>query len=155
MMQSKTANFYEIQEAFNKYWENKSYERGKGWKQFKRWEYLMESRVDENGNFPDPSMAWNEYLKFHQKYNVTTAKSGAKSSNWMPLGPQSWNSIGWNPGIGRINVVAVDPNNSNIIFVGAPAGGCWKSTNGGTSWMPLTDTLATLGVSGIAINPQN
>ena len=53
MMQSKTANFYEIQEAFNKYWENKSYERGKGWKQFKRWEYLMESRVDENGNFPD------------------------------------------------------------------------------------------------------
>lgn len=155
MMENKTANFYEIQEAFYKHWENKSYERGKGWKQFKRWEYLMEARVDENGNFPDPSLAWNEHLKFHQKYNTSKAKSGAKSSNWTPLGPQSWNSIGWNPGIGRINVVAVDPNNSNVIFVGAPAGGCWKSTNGGNSWMPLTDTLATLGVSGIAINPQN
>lgn len=42
MMQNKSANFYQIQKAFNDYWENKPYEKGKGWKQFKRWEYLME-----------------------------------------------------------------------------------------------------------------
>lgn len=156
MMQNKSANFYQIQKAFNDYWENKPYEKGKGWKQFKRWEYLMESRVDKNGNFPDPGMVWTEHLKFQQKYQSNaSSKSNNKSSNWTSLGPDSWNSIGWNPGIGRINVIAVDPNNSNVIYVGAPAGGCWKSTNGGNSWTPLTDTLATLGVSGIAINPQN
>ncbi|PKP46390.1 MAG: hypothetical protein CVT95_07060 [Bacteroidetes bacterium HGW-Bacteroidetes-12] len=155
LMEDKNANFFEIQEAFYNYWENKPYEKGKGWKQFKRWEYFMEPRVNAQGVIPDPGKTWEEFQKFQKKYASTKADKSNKTSNWSPLGPTSWNSIGWNPGIGRINTVAVDPNNSNVIYVGAPAGGCWKSTNAGSSWIPLTDTLASLGVSGIAIDPSN
>jgi hypothetical protein len=42
MMQDPNVNFYETQRAFNNFWENKDIEKGKGWKQFKRWENFME-----------------------------------------------------------------------------------------------------------------
>jgi len=155
LMEDKNANFYEVQEAFYKYWENKPYERGKGWKQFKRWEYFMEPRINAQGIIPDPGKTWEEFQKFQKSFPSEKGNKSNKTSNWTPLGPTNWNSIGWNPGIGRINTVVVDPNNSNVIYIGAPAGGCWKSTNGGNSWIPLTDTLASLGVSGIAIDPSN
>jgi uncharacterized protein YjdB len=47
-------------------------------------------------------------------------------------------------GMGRSNGerLAVDPNNSNILFCGSRANGLWKSTNGGSSW-----TLAWNGVT--------
>jgi hypothetical protein len=39
-MQDSTQNFYSIQQEFNNYWQNKTYERGKGYKAFRRWEWL-------------------------------------------------------------------------------------------------------------------
>ena len=47
-MQDPSENFYEVQREFDEYWENKTIEKGKGWKQFKRWENFMAPRV-----FPD------------------------------------------------------------------------------------------------------
>ena len=44
-MQNPNNNFYEIQENFEEYWRNKTVEKGKGWKQFKRWENFMIPRV--------------------------------------------------------------------------------------------------------------
>ncbi len=153
LMEQQDANFYDIQDAFNTYWDGKPYEKGKGWKQFKRWEWFMEPRVYPTGKLPNPALVYNEYINFKNKY--TSKKPNNKTANWTPLGPSSWNSIGWNPGIGRVNAITVDPNNNNIIYIGTPAGGCWKSTDGGNSWNPLTDELSSLGVSGIAIDPTN
>jgi Secretion system C-terminal sorting domain/PKD domain len=155
LMEDKTSSFYDVQQAFNNYWDGKSYEKGKGWKQFKRWEYFMEPRVNNQGIIANPSLPWTEHLKFKTKYALQKGNPNNKAANWSPIGPTSWNSIGWNPGIGRVNAVAVDPNNSNIIYVGTPAGGCWKTINNGTSWSPLTDDFSSLGVSGIAIDPNN
>jgi len=154
LMENQDANFYDIQNAFNQHWDGKAYEKGKGWKQFKRWEWFMEPRVYPSGRLPNPALVYNEFHKFKNTYQAKKTTNN-KAANWTPLGPTNWNSIGWNPGIGRINAVTVDPNNSNIIYVGTPAGGCWKSTNGGNTWSPLTDDMATLGVSGIAIDPNN
>ncbi|MDF1673914.1 MAG: T9SS type A sorting domain-containing protein [Vicingaceae bacterium] len=154
LMENQNSNFYDIQNAFNQHWDDKEYVKGKGWKQFKRWEWFMEPRVYPSGKLPNPALVYNEYKKFKKTYSPKKQQNN-KSANWTPLGPTNWNSIGWNPGIGRINSVTVDPNNSNIIYVGTPAGGCWKSTNGGNSWSPLTDDMATLGVSGVAVDPNN
>ena len=155
LMEEQNSSFYDIQKAFYDHWENKTYEKGKGWKQFKRWEWFMEPRVYPSGKLINPSLAYEEYKKFNDKYALPKGAIQNKSSNWTPMGPTSWTSTGWNPGIGRINAITVDPNNSNVIYVGAPAGGCWKTTNGGSSWTPLTDNLSSLGVSGIAVDPNN
>ena len=55
--------------------------------------------------------------------------------------------------MGRVNAIAFHPTDENIIFVGAPSGGLWKTTDAGKSWYPLTDNLASIGVSTILIHP--
>ena len=120
MMMSPNANFYSIQSAFNEEWEGKSYVKGKGWKQFKRWENFWESRILEDGSFPTQSKVWNSYKRLLTK---SLNKSGG-IGNWQPLGPFNYISTdSWSPGTGRVNCIAEDPNNSNIIYIGAPAGG--------------------------------
>ena len=58
-------------------------------------------------------------------------------------------------GIGRINRIAFHPTNSNTIFACTAGGGLWKTTDGGTSWNPLTDNLSypvyRLVMSGICV----
>ncbi|HWE84730.1 MAG TPA: hypothetical protein VG267_07285 [Terracidiphilus sp.] len=56
---------------------------------------------------------------------------------------------------GRITGIAIDPTNSSNIYVAAAGGGVWNTTNGGTSWTPLTDTQTTLAMGAIAIAPTN
>lgn len=144
-------NFYEVQDAFNAHWGDKGYERGKGWKQYKRWEYNVAIRTYPSGE-RNHSKAYFEAWKQVQKMNSKEAKS---NSDWQPVGPTAWESQGWNPGLGRINAIAEDPNDANTIYAATPAGGLWKSENGGSDWTPLTDNLPAIGASGLAIDPNN
>ena len=158
LMNNQSSNFYDIQKSFNNYWIGRTQEKGNGWKQFKRWESFMEPRVYPSGKLINPDQSWREYNKFLEIYEKSNTQTNPKSANWTPLGPSildSTENLLMNPGLGRINAIAVNPNDSNIIYVGSPAGGCWKSINAGNSWIPLTDNLPTLGVSGIVIDPVN
>lgn len=145
-------SFFEIQKAFNNYWKDKPIEKGKGWKQFKRWEWFLQSRVDKNGFFDKTSLwrAWQEKKIRFSKGSIQN------NSNWEELGPRNIPS-GTSPskGLGRINCIEVDPTNSDIIWVGSPSGGLWQSTDGGNSWTTNTDFLDGLGVSAILISPFN
>jgi photosystem II stability/assembly factor-like uncharacterized protein len=74
-------------------------------------------------------------------------------NTWTAIGPSQISS---NPTTsGRTNTIAVDPTNTNIIYIGAATGGVWKTTNGGTTWTPLTDTQCSLAMGSIAIDPSN
>jgi hypothetical protein len=85
-------------------------------------------------------------------------------SLWKPFGPAPIQNVGFNnvgSGIfnntGRINSIAVHPTNPNRIYIGAAAGGVWRSDDGGTTWNALTDTQCGLaiGMASIAIDPVN
>lgn len=151
MIEKKDVNLYEIQKEFYEYWKDKKHEKGKGWKQFKRWEYFWQKRVFPTGEFPAPDITAKEFLKYKEQKN--NFKNLKVRSNWTPMGPFSWNTISYNPGIGRINCSAVHPDDPDIIFVGAPSGGFWKTTDSGLIWTTTTDDLPVLGVSSIAIDP--
>ncbi len=151
MMESGTANFYDIQKEFESYWQGKTIQRGHGWKQFKRWEYFMEPRVYPTGKIPPPDIT----AQALEEYQNTLGAAWTDNAQWQSLGPASWQTISYNPGIGRVNGFAVDPNDPNIIYAGAPSGGLWKSTDGGSTWQTTTDQLKVLGVTSIAIDPQN
>src|SRR5215472_15660501 len=45
---------------------------------------------------------------------------------------------------GRMTALAAAPDGS--LFAGAADGGVWKSTNGGQTWTPMTDSQATLSI---------
>lgn len=149
-----TPTFQDVQKAFNAYWKvNNATAKGSGYKPFKRWEYIWESVVNDEGYLPttkDQWIAWENKKKNENKVN------GADQSDWFPIGPQSHTNTGsWSSGQARVNAIIVDPNNANIWYVGTPAGGLWKSTDAGSTWSPLTDDLPQIGVSGIAIDYSN
>jgi PKD repeat protein/photosystem II stability/assembly factor-like uncharacterized protein len=154
MMKDLNVNFYDVQKSANEYFETHSKGKGSGWKQYKRWEYYTEQRVYPSGNRIMHSQVWNEITKFNEQYPV-----GIKSSRsgWIPMGPSTSENVTghWNPGIGRINIITLDPNDPNTIYIGSPSGGLWKTTDEGSSWAPLTDNQPVLGVSAIAIDPGN
>lgn len=58
-------------------------------------------------------------------------------------------------GKGRLDRIAFHPSNASVIYVGAPTGNLWKTTDGGSSWASVTDGLANPGVAGVAISPTN
>ena len=58
-------------------------------------------------------------------------------------------------GVGRMNALAFHPTDPAIIFAGAPAGGLWRSYDGGANWETNTDDFPTLGVSAIAFAPTD
>jgi PKD repeat protein/photosystem II stability/assembly factor-like uncharacterized protein len=152
-MKDRSVNFYTIQQDFETAWGNRPYVRGNGWKQYKRWESFWEPRVFPHGMRPPENYTWKEHLRFQRTYPTTS--SGARNASWTPMGPYSWTTSSYNPGAGRVNVIAEDPNDINTLYIGAPAGGCWKSTDAGATWAVLTDDLQSLGVSAIAIDYTN
>lgn len=155
-MQKNDANFYDIKKSFNAYWKGRAYERARGFKQYKRWEYFWEKRVLPNGEFPQAGIKqteWKKYLQKHPELTNGNAHRTTGSGNWTPLGPSS--SPGGYQGVGRINCVGFHPSNANIFYVGTPAGGLWKTIDGGGTWASLTDDLPIIGVSSIAVHPGN
>jgi PKD repeat protein/photosystem II stability/assembly factor-like uncharacterized protein len=152
-MADESVNFYEVQKSFNEFYAGKPYEKGKGYKQFKRWEWFTDQRVFPSGERFASNLAWNNFMDYKKTHR--SAFSAEKSAAWTSLGPNDWNSVSYSPGQGRVNVIAMDPSDTNTIFIGAPSGGLWKTTNGGLSWTVLTDNLPVLGVTGIGIDPNN
>src|SRR6056297_2299981 len=75
----QSGRFYQVQEAFDKYWEDKEIQKGKGWKQFKRWENFMEPRVYPYGYMSLPSI--NPVLKSFRE-------EGSLPADWLSLGPE-------------------------------------------------------------------
>jgi len=153
----KTDNFYLIQQKFNEYFANREKGQGTGYKQFKRWEEFMAPRVYPSGKLINPSkLALDEELRYQGRDGIARRTAAANGGNWVSLGITSYtNSTGWTGGMGRVNRIVPHPTNPNILFIGTPAGGVWKTTDGGSTWIPLSDGIPIMGVSGIAINPQN
>jgi photosystem II stability/assembly factor-like uncharacterized protein len=75
-------------------------------------------------------------------------------STWVPEGPSPV-LLGNVANSGRIAALAADPTNANTIYIAAAGGGVWKTTDGGTSWIPLTDNQQTLFMGAIAVAPSD
>jgi len=126
-------------------------------KQFERWVYAWKDRVNTDGTFPNDKNKEaykKEVLKNLNNQSFQRRSGGA----WTQVGPVANPAInGYTafPGKGRINVVAEDPNNTQILYAGSAAGGLWKTTDGGSTWIPKSDDFAGLGVTDILVDPNN
>ncbi len=81
------------------------------------------------------------------------AAPSLNASSWTLIGPapitagQSYS--------GRVAGIAADPAVTNTLYIAAAGGGVWKTTDGGTTWTPLTDTQTDLAMGAIAVAPSN
>ncbi len=86
---------------------------------------------------------------------------------WHANGPQPTNNpfgnvpggenVGFPTASGRVNAIAVDTTDATgqTVYLGGAAGGVWKTTTGGTTWTPMTDSQPSLAVGSIAIDPNS
>ena len=77
---------------------------------------------------------------------------------WQPIGPVSTSSAyvnQWGTTSGRISAIAIAPNNPQLLLVGSPTGGLWRSTDGGANFVPVADNLTDVSISSIAFAPSN
>lgn len=89
--------------------------------------------------------------------------STVQGVQWTQIGPQPLNIDaeknfqGAGPDSGEVEDIAIDPRNStdSTIYIATEAGGVWKTTNGGTSWAPLTDYMPSLTMGALALDPGN
>jgi len=147
--------FADMQRQFRTWKETRDVSGEKYWKYWKRWEQEMQFHTDASGEPADAGTWMNELLKVHQPERN---KQTFSSFSWTPEGPFNVpsNETGYlQNGLGRINCVAFHPVDSLILYAGVAQGGVWKSTDGGQSWMPLTDQLPLLRISDICIDPVN
>lgn len=143
---------FDFIDEMNAAWPQRPTERGQGYKPLERFKWLMETHADENGkmlNGRETIELWTALKNYTGQRSV--------SGNWQPLGPildgvTTRENI---EGVGRVSCIAFHPTDDQIMFVGTPAGGIWKSNNAGISWSSNTDQLPTLGVSAIAFDPMN
>lgn len=106
-------------------------------------QWFVEQRAYPNERIPDD---WRENALQHvNKINKTNYNPNALS--WTQLGP---GNVG-----GRIRAIAVHPTDPNTVYIGAVAGGVWKSTNGGNSWTSISDFMENIAVCALVIDPLN
>ncbi len=77
----------------------------------------------------------------------------ATSNTFITMGPApSLNTQegGHNSDAGSVNPIAVHPTDPNTYFITSVNGGIWRTKDGGTSWIPLTDHQNTLSIGSIA-----
>ncbi|HJW30621.1 MAG TPA: hypothetical protein VJ508_15415, partial [Saprospiraceae bacterium] len=153
-MEETKASITDITKFGNEYFKIHGTARGSGYKQYQRWLYERKFHLDANGYLIDPEAEYRAYTDFLERIH----QGHRSTAPWAELGPNSWNGTSsWNPGVGRITSVAVQPSNNNNIYVSSPGGGIWKSTNGGTTWAPLMDQVSSawMYIYNIAIDPSN
>lgn len=143
-------DFKESQAAFNEYYKNIEVINAKGQKQFRRWEYIMSPRLFNNTSL-DSKALW-------KAINDKPTNPPEDSADWMFIGPVTTPyeiETTLKSGNGRLNCIAFHPTDPNTYFVGAPSGGFWKTTNGGTSWTTTTDKLDAIGISDIVVSQED
>src|SRR2546425_5595536 len=78
----------------------------------------------------------------------------AQTLNENSLKAMKWRQIGPFRG-GRALAVAGVAGDPNTYYFGAVAGGVWKTTNGGSTWTPLTDKTSIMSVGALAVAPSD
>jgi photosystem II stability/assembly factor-like uncharacterized protein len=150
-------NYYDYKNAFENWAKDKDLSKVKGWKWYQRFLWQNENQVNADGSFPELRQSAKSYEEMMQLSKSKKERLQAQSG-WVPLGPytpgKSYDTISCH-GNGRINCVAFHPTNPDVMWVGAPNGGVWKTDNSGKTWRPLTDNLPTISISDIAVDPKN
>lgn len=153
-MQNQGKSFFEIRQKMNQKFIGKSTLKNsenysREMKQYKRWEFFWRNKVGKSGEFPNAATIYKGFKDSNKM------KSKIKSNKWSFVGPSHipTASEATYAGMGRINTI--DFIDSLTWLIGSPSGGLWKTSNGGTTWTPIGDNLPVMGISDIAIDPNN
>lgn len=129
---------------------------------YKRYEWFYRPRTDANGNVP--MKHFSEQMKI-EKTKIASQKTSkfskvmGTSDLWTNIGPKAISMTGsgltWGNVSGRARGLAVDPADPDVVYIGAAAGGIWKTNDGGGTWSDISGDFTLLTFGAIAIDPNN
>ncbi len=79
-----------------------------------------------------------------------------KNSRALMLAQQpEWKNIGPFDIGGRMKAIVIHPDNPDLVYAAAAAGGIWKTTDGGANWQPVFDFENSIAFGALAMDPNN
>ncbi len=115
--------------------------------------YIRFKHFEEFRNFPANQLNSSQRINAIKQTELLTSKvnkkilTQAQQPEWKCIGP-------FNVG-GRVKSIALHPTDDNIAYIGAAAGGIWKTTDKGQSWTPIFDFENGIGFGSISIDLNN
>lgn len=117
---------------------------------------LYESAFEQMLDLPQYSTGEHRLLpSLRQMGRGRGGDTGTTNSKLAPSSLQAWTPLGPGNVGGRTRALLIHPKNPDTMFAGAASGGVWRTTDGGKSWVPLTDLLLNLAVNALAFDPGN
>src|SRR6266545_4382946 len=93
---------------------------------------------------------------------ICTGVAVAQANNAAPdnkppdiIENMKFRNLGPAAGGGRVAAVSGIPGNANVYYVGAAAGGVWKTTDAGLTWKAIFEKQPTASIGAIALAPSN
>ena len=131
-----------------------------------REQHISRLRGVEPGRPIDPSLRGRAIAQLERQearlheLRRSTLRPNAVTDTWISIGPKSLPNGGAQGGssvpvTGRVTSIAVDPSNSNTIYLGTAQGGVWRSLDGGTTWASIFDSAQSLAIGALALAPSN
>jgi hypothetical protein len=122
--------------------------------------YLSKRTADKNGIPVERYLKAIEHIKRMPQDSTRLDRMFAPQAETRPAEAQSlalgtWTQLGPGNVGGRTRALVINPANPSIMYAAGVAGGIWKTTDAGASWLPLSDLLPNIAVSCLAINPQD
>ncbi len=99
------------------------------------------SAAQQAGNMPTSGGAWQE---------VTTQPYNGEPSNYTD---PFWSNIGAGFSIVGGRITSLAQTSDGTWFAGAADGGVWKSGDQGQHWTPVFDSMASLSIGALAVDP--
>ena len=126
------------------------------------WSILVPSTPSARATRPMSGPSAPPGLAVETDASVSAARDAASAvvGRWVSIGPTLIPSgLG---ATGRVTTIAIDPSQPSTIYAaglsGNPSGvggsGVWKTTDRGSNWWPIADSLPSLKVAAIALAPN-
>jgi photosystem II stability/assembly factor-like uncharacterized protein len=101
--------------------------------------------------------AGNAIAEVDEENNIATSHFKNPSPDvgrWVSIGPRRIINGGLGA-VGRLSAIAIHPTLSGTIYVGGLNCGVWKTTDNGSNWQAIADSLPSLSIAALAIDTTN
>lgn len=123
------------------------YSESSQYNKYIRWRMMNGPRIDLKTGKPHSNLSRETPRSASKNMYWRQCSEGENEwSDWHFIGPQNFDV----PRLGRVNCISTNPSNNQEIYVSDCWGGLWKTTNGGTDWVSLSDNY--FNISGLGVN---